>query len=128
MAEGKGGGAVFGADADEDAGDLGGDEAEPMLNEDLMRRVIGLASGEQGGEDFLRHGLVGGVLDAGNDAPVLQTADGAQELHLRALLGLEGWRFGEDRIRGKQERHGGCGVHNAFPGSSPAWVAAETLL
>lgn len=105
LADVEGGGAVFGVDAEEEAGFEGGDEAEAVLDEDAVGAVVGEAFFEEGGEGFLGHGEVGGVVDAGDGLAVLGAADGAEELDFGAFFGFEAGGFGEDGGVGEEESH-----------------------
>ena len=105
LADFEGGGAVFGVDAEEEAGFEGGDEAEAVLDEDAVGAVLGEAFFEEGGEGFLGHGEVGGVVDAGDGLAVFGASDGAEELDLGAFFGFEAGGFGEDGVGGEEEGH-----------------------
>lgn len=97
---------MFGVDAEEEAGFEGGDEAEAVLDEDAVGAVLGSAFFKQVGEGFLRHGQVGGVVDAENGFAVLGASDGAEELDFRSFFRFEVGGFGEDGVAGEAEGHG----------------------
>lgn len=107
LADVEGGGAVFGVDAEQEAGFFCGDVAEAMLDENAMGAVLGAPFFQQGGEGFFDHGEVGTVVDAADGATVLAAAHGAKELDLRSFLGLERGGDGANGISREQEGHGG---------------------
>lgn len=106
----EGGGAVLGADPNQDGGLGGGDEAEAMLEEDLVGSVVLLALGDEFSEHAGGHGKVGGVVDASDFLVGFQLADDAEEAHLRTEAGAEGGGDIRNGIGGEEERGHETGI------------------
>lgn len=80
---------MLGFDADEDAGFACWDETEAMADLHAVRALLLLGTLAEFAEGPLGHGQVGGVVNAGDGAPILDATDGAEKLRLRPLFVFE---------------------------------------
>jgi len=92
--------AVAGAHSDRNGRRLCRYKTQAMLNEDLMCAVIEPSLIDEFSQHLLRHRQVGGVIDARNGLPILNSPHGSQKAYLSAFAGFKGWRSVRDWISG----------------------------